>query len=59
MGTSRAAMGAARPMAEQPTADQDAPNRRALRKGFQPVFLDAANFLLSDVRGALLCISLF
>ena len=34
-------------------AEDDQPNPRALRKGFRPASLDAVNFLLSDVRGAL------
>ena len=38
---------------EKPAPDSDAPNRRAVRKGFQPVVLDALNFVMSDVRGAL------
>jgi MFS family permease len=35
------------------TQDEDKPNRRAVRRGFRPVYLDAVNFTLSDVRGAL------
>src|SRR5271165_326198 len=42
------------PRAPDPAApDLDAPNRRAIRNGFQPFALDALNFLLADVRGAL------
>jgi MFS family permease len=41
------------PSPDQAATQPDAPNKRAIRKGFQPVFLDALNFLLSDVRGAL------
>lgn len=38
---------------EKPAIDPDAPNKRAVRRGFRPVYLDALNFLLADVRGAL------
>jgi MFS family permease len=31
----------------------DLPNKRAVRKGFRPISLDAVNFLLSDMQGAL------
>ena len=47
------------PSAAPPTADDkpapvaDLPNKRAVRKGFQPFSLDAVNFLLSDMQGAL------
>ena len=33
--------------------EADLPNKRAIRKGFQPHSLDALNFLLSDMQGAL------
>jgi len=52
MGTSQELAAPAPPLEQQIPAE-DRPNRRALRKGFQPVFLDALNFLLSDVQGAL------
>ena len=57
MGTSQG-VETAPPLLDRTVADKlvdqgDTPNRRAIRKGFQPVFLDAVNFLLSDVRGAL------
>ena len=38
--------------ADKPPAQEDKPNRRAIREGFQPVFLDAVNFLLSDLYAA-------
>ena len=33
--------------------NSDAPDNRASKAGFRPASLDAINFLLSDVRGAL------
>lgn len=45
--------------AASPAADEksppgaDLPNKRAVRKGFRPISLDAVNFLLSDMQGAL------
>jgi MFS family permease len=53
MGTSRAVQTNLLATGEKPTPESDAPNRRAVRRGFRPVFLDALNFLLADVRGAL------
>jgi MFS family permease len=50
MGTSQAMLPQVEPGAEPAS---DLPNKRALRKGFQPFSLDAVNFLLSDVQGAL------
>jgi len=38
---------------EKPAPTADLPNKRAVRKGFQPFSLDAVNFLLSDMQGAL------
>ncbi len=37
----------------KPAPESDAPNKRAIRKGFHPIALDALNFLQADVRGAL------
>ncbi len=53
MGTSQGVFEPLPLITPQPEVDQDLPNKRAVRKGFRPVFLDATNFLLSDVRGAL------
>ena len=50
MGTSPAALPHIDHAAEPRS---DLPNKRAIRKGFQPYSLDAVNFLLSDVQGAL------
>jgi MFS family permease len=36
-----------------PAADSAAPDPKATRNGFRPFWLDALNFLLADVRGAL------
>jgi MFS family permease len=52
MGTSQGAITALEGV-EQAASDPDLPNKRATRKGFRPIYLDATNFLLSDVRGAL------
>jgi MFS family permease len=38
---------------DEKPAPEDTPNKRAVRRGFRPVYLDALNFLLADVRGAL------
>jgi MFS family permease len=38
---------------ENSPPDADLPNKRAVRRGFRPVSLDAVNFLLSDMQGAL------
>jgi MFS family permease len=53
MGTSPAVGNRLLAVDQTPTPDSDAPNRRAIRKGFQPFALDALNFVLADVRGAL------
>ena len=53
MGASQVAESRLSAVNETPAPDLDAPNRRARRKGFQPVVLDALNFVMSDVRGAL------
>lgn len=39
--------------APAPTLDADAPDPKATQAGFRPLWLDALNFLLADVRGAL------
>jgi MFS family permease len=53
MGTSQGGLEPLPVVKPSADVDQDVPNKRAVRKGFRPVFLDATNFLLSDVRGAL------
>ncbi len=53
MGTTQAVQSGLAGADVAPGPESDVPNRRAVRKGFQPVFLDALNFLLADVRGAL------
>ena len=53
MGASQAVQTGLSASGDEPSPDADVPNRRAVRRGFQPVFLDIVNFLLADVRGAL------
>src|SRR5579862_2442400 len=53
MGASQFAESRLLAVDEKPPPDLDAPNLRARRRGFQPVVLDALNFFMSDVRGAL------
>ena len=53
MGTTRTIPSALPAEAETSPPDADLPNKRARRKGFQPISLDAVNFLLSDMQGAL------
>ncbi len=53
MGTSQGTRAALPAVDEISRPDADRPNKRAIRKGFQPISLDAVNFLLSDMQGAL------
>jgi MFS family permease len=53
MGTSQAAQTMFLAVGDKSEPEPDAPNRRAVRRGFRPVYLDALNFVLADVRGAL------
>ncbi len=53
MGTSQSTAAALPAVDEQSSEEAVLPNKRALRKGFHPASLDAVNFLLSDMQGAL------
>src|ERR1035441_9314096 len=53
MGTSQSTRVALPAVDEKSPPDADLPNKRAVRKGFRPASLDAVNFLLSDMQGAL------
>jgi MFS family permease len=53
MGTSQSTGAVLPAVDEKSPPDADVPNKRAVRKGFQPFSLDAVNFLLSDMQGAL------
>ena len=53
MGTSQSTRAALPAVDEKSPQDADLPNKRAVRKGFRPISLDAVNFLLSDMQGAL------